>query len=144
VCGQGRPAPSLLEPLAEALLLLWVPCGDGARQGGVLTGILLVNGLVEAHVVARVQRNLVAALPQLADQVAIRLGAVLDDEPGEGDGAAVGVAAVAHRGLDRVHDGGVDGVVVLQRGGGGRGGGGGEGEIALKPQGSSDVEGCMA
>ena len=49
-----------------------------------LTLLLVCEWGVQAHVVARVQRNLVPLPPQLLHQVAVRLGAILDGEPAGG------------------------------------------------------------
>jgi len=51
-------------------------------SAALLTLLLGIDRGVQAHVVARVQRNLVALAPQLLHQVAVGLGVVLDGEPG--------------------------------------------------------------
>lgn len=69
----------------------WVGCNAGPTPSrhslppsAALTLLLGVDRGVQTHVVARVQRNLVAVAPQLLHQVAVRLGVILDSEPDRG------------------------------------------------------------
>lgn len=80
--------PSLQQPfLAVAQCLSTWGC---ARTWPVQWRTLLVgiNRRVQADVVAGVQRNLVALLPQLLHQAAVRLGVIADGEPAGASGSS--------------------------------------------------------